>query len=115
VNDRKWRFSAQFGQLTISHEDDPSISIVYIYSTVTVRDSRIYDFRNVSFPGVLFNNISFEPRCSDPQSYIDFKPPYVFVANQYWPSVTVYEQGGYKILDIWLGNFPQYNTGQNKT
>jgi hypothetical protein len=41
--------------------------------------------------------------------YLDFKPPYVFVANPYWPAVAVYEQGGYKIFDMWLSKLPQYS------
>lgn len=86
-----------------------------MYSALTIRDSRIYDFDNQTFPGTLFTNITFEPRCSDPQIYLDFKPPYVFVADPYWPIVTVYEQGGYKIITVGLSKLSQYDASQNFT
>jgi hypothetical protein len=69
-----------------------------VYSAFNVINSRIYDFDNKTFPGTLFTNIPLQPRCQEPQIFLDFKPPYLLRADPYWPIVTMYEQGGYKIL-----------------
>lgn len=112
-NERRWKFIAEYGQLTVYFAENPAIEMNYVYSSFTIRDSRIYDFDNQTLPGTLFTNITLEPRCAEPKIYLDFKPPFVFVADPYWPIVTVYEQGGYKIITLALGKLPQYDFNQN--
>jgi hypothetical protein len=114
-NERRWKFIAEFGQLTVYYGENPAIKFDHVYSSLTIRDSRIYDFDNQTLPGTLFTNITLEPRCADPKIYLEFKPPYVFVADPYWPIVTVYEQGGYKIITLALGKLPQFDYMQNIT
>ena len=114
-NLHNWKYIAEIGQLTIYYAPNPAYQINYVYSSIVIRDSRIYDFDNKTFPGILFTNITFEPRCFEPKHYIDFKPPYVFVADPYWPSVSVFDQGGYRIIELAYAKTAQYASDQNIT
>ena len=62
---------------------------------------------------MLFNNITYSPRCFEPRKYLGFKPPYVFEIDPYWPTVNVYEQGKYKILEVSYSKLPQYDYEQD--
>ena len=87
----------------------------YVYSAISIRDSRIYDFSNKTFPATIFNNITFQPRCAEPKIYLDFKAPFVFVADPYWPIVSVFDQGGYRIIEIAYFDLKQYDFSQDIT
>lgn len=113
TNERGWNFTAQFGQLTIYYAAEPSRKIDYIYAQFEIRDSNIYDFNNRLFPATLFQNITYPPRCSEPRKYLDFQAPFVFVADPYWPIVSVYEQGGYKLFELSVSDLSQLVYGQN--
>ena len=108
-NKRNWRFSARFGQLTIAFADNPSMRLDYVYSSVMIRDLQIFDFTDSTFPGAIYNNITFHPRCLGPRAYLNFKPPYVFAIDPYWPIVHIYEQGRYEVATIAFGDLPQYD------
>ena len=103
----------QTGQLTIYYGPNPDMQLNYEFNQITIRDSKIYDFRGNPFPSAIFKNITFEPRCNEPQAYLAFTPPYTFVADPYWPTVSVYEHGGYKIQEISYFKLPQFDFWQN--
>ena len=94
---------------------NPAWKIDYVYSQFNISGSQIVTFNGESFPGTLLTNVTFEPRCSEPKHYLDFKAPYVFVADPFWPTVSVYEQGGYKILELSYSKLSQMNFDQDKT
>ena len=84
--------------MTISFSENPEFKTDYVYSTLVIRDSQILDFNGRTFPGAIFNNITYHPRCFGPRIYINYKPPFTFVADEYWPIFHLYEQGRYKIF-----------------
>jgi hypothetical protein len=88
------------GLLTIGRSGSGSVN--YQYITFLVNNSQITDINSKTFPSAIFTNISFTPRCVEPRLYLDFKPPFLFVADPYWPVFTLYEQGRYKILEFSL-------------
>lgn len=98
TNTRGWVFNAQFGQLDIYYAADPGQIISYVYSTFKFNNSEIQDFNGRSFPAAIFSNISYLPRCFQPRTYLDFKPPFIIYADPNWPRLAVIQQGGYKIL-----------------
>lgn len=95
--------------MTIYYADNPEFKTDYVYSSINIRDTQIFDFADETFPGTLYNNITFPPRCFGPRIYINFKPPYTFVVDPYWPIFHLYEQGGYKIAEIAYSDLPQYD------
>ena len=113
ANERRWKFIAEFGQLTIYYGDNPALKHDYVFSFISIKNSRIYDFSDRSFPASIFNNITFAPRCAEPRIYLEFKPPFVFTIDPYWPVVTLYEQGGYKVIEIPYYDVPQYDFDQD--
>lgn len=98
TNNRNWTFNAQYGQLTIANGGNAGLSESYTYARFNMNNSNILDFNGISFPGAIFPNITFAPRCLEPRTYLNFKPAYVFVADPYWPIFTLYEQGRYKVF-----------------
>jgi hypothetical protein len=114
VNERNWMFSAQAGQLSISQSDNNAITVSYSYSTFTINNSQIVDFNGNTFPAAIFPNVTFQPRCQEPRLYLNFKPPFLFVANPYWPVFTLYEQGRYKVLEVSLASIFQNSAWQDQ-
>lgn len=94
-NKRNWKYIAEFGQLTIYFAENPAHKLDYVYSSISIKNSQIFDFSDETFPGILYNNITFSPRCFEPRLYLNFKPPFVFTIDPYWPTFKVYEQGKY--------------------
>lgn len=72
-----------------------------------MNNSQIYDFNNDFFPQAIFPNITYTPRCLEPRLYLNFKPPFVFVADPYWPIFRLYEQGRYKVVEVNLNGIQQ--------
>lgn len=100
-NLRGWTYSVPgSGQASIYLTSNPQIGVDYFYNQFKLNNSQILDFNQNSFPGVIFPNITYNPRCLEPRLYLNFKPPFVFAADPYWPILTVYEQGRYKILEM---------------
>lgn len=62
-NLNKWQFIASMGQLDISQYDNSGIIISYSYANININNSQINDFNSNTFPGAIFPNISFYPRC----------------------------------------------------
>jgi len=108
TNLRNWQFSAALGELRISLAENNGISVSYSYAGFLMNGSRIMDFTGRTFPAAIFPNITYQPRCFEPRLYLDFKPPFVFVADPYWPKFTLYEQGRYKVLEVSLNSVLQY-------
>ncbi len=100
TNRNDWRFTVAFGELAIFKAQNPEISLDFSFSRIFIENSQILDFNGDSFPGAIFPDIKFPPRCSEPRIYLDFKPPFVFTADPYWPTFTAYDQGGYKIIEL---------------
>jgi len=100
VNDNGWGYMAQFGQLDLYFDEDPDKSSSYVYSRFKFNNSQIQDFNSDTFPAAIFSNITFEPRCFEPRVYINFKAPYIIMADRYFPKLTVMEQGGYKVFEF---------------
>lgn len=53
-NQRNWNFFAENGQVTISRVDNLDINVIYVFSKIIIRDTKIYDFNNVDFPAAMF-------------------------------------------------------------
>lgn len=100
VNKRDWEFFAGFGQLDIRMFSNPGIAISYTYARFLLNNSLILDFNGDTFPKAIFPNITFQPRCQGPRIYLNYKPPFVFHADPYWPIFTLYEQGRYKVFSM---------------
>lgn len=98
TNIRNWQFSAMAGELSISQADNNGIYVSYTFAKFTIKNSQIIDFNDNTFPAAIFPNITYQPRCFEPRLYLNFKPPFVFVADPNWPVFTLYDQGRYKIL-----------------
>jgi len=111
-NQRDWQFLASFGQLDIMQFSNNGISTSYSYARFILNNSQIVDFNGNTFPSAIFPNISFKPRCVEPRLYLDFKPPFVFVADPNWPIFTLYEQGRYKVLQVSLSTVYQATAEQ---
>lgn len=114
TNIRNWQFSAGAGELTISQADNNGIFISYTYASFNINNSQIEDFNGNTFPAAIFPNITYQPRCFEPRLYLDFKPPFVFVADPNWPVFTLYEQGRYKVLEVSLNNVLEYQAWQDQ-
>jgi hypothetical protein len=114
TNLRNWQFSAAAGELRISLAENDGISVSYPYAGFIMNGSRIVDFIGRTFPAAIFPNITYQPRCFEPRLYLDFKPPFVFVADPYWPKFTLYEQGRYKVLEVSLNSVLQYQAWQDQ-
>ena len=99
-NKNRWDFECSFGQFDVYQRDNPGLGVSYSFSAFTLNNSWIYDFPGNTFPGAIFPNITYTPRCLEPRLYINFKPPYVLVMDEYWPIASVYEQGRYKIAEV---------------
>jgi hypothetical protein len=104
INQRDWVFYTNLGQLNIEQYNDAGLSTHYSYSRFTINNSFIGDFLLTPFPGAIFPNITYWPRCLEPRLFIDYKPPYVFVIDPFWPIATVYEQGRYKVVQVRFGH-----------
>lgn len=91
---------AQFGQLDVYFDQNPDKAASYVYSRFKFNNSQIEDFNSKTFPSAIFSNITFEPRCFQPRIYLNFKAPYIIMADPYFPKVTVMEQGGYKVFEF---------------
>lgn len=89
-NLRNWQFNALAGQLDISQYNNNGIFVSYSYASFIINNSIITDFNGQTFPAAIFPNITFSPRCLEPRLYLDYKPPFVFVADPYWPVFTLY-------------------------
>lgn len=108
-NLRGWSYSASFGQLNINNNGNAGLGISYTYARFTMNNSNILDFNGRAFPAAIFPNITFAPRCFEPRLYLDFKPPYVFSADPYWPTFTLYEQGRYKVFTMTYSQLSKYD------
>ena len=113
TNERNWEFNAGGGQLSITQVENNGITIGYSYAAFTLNNSQILDFNGRTFPASILPNITFQPRCAEPRLYLGFKPPFVFVADPYWPKFTVYEQGRYKVLELSVNTIYQYEAWQD--
>lgn len=114
TNLRNWDFTAAAAQLTISQTDNNGISISYAYQGFTMNNSQINDFNGNTFPAAIFPNITYTPRCLEPRHYLDFKPPYVFSIDPYWPIFRLYEQGRYKVVEINFNQVIDYQAWQSQ-
>lgn len=114
TNTRNWQFTAGAGEMGISQADNNGITITYSYASFSINNSQIVDFNGKTFPAAIFPNITYQPRCFEPRLYLDFKPPFLFVADPYWPVFTLYEQGRYKILQVSLNKVFQNQAWQDK-
>lgn len=63
TNNRNWQFGSSWGQLDISHYDNPGLYVSYSYANVKIENSQIQDFTGTTFPNTIYPNISYVPRC----------------------------------------------------
>lgn len=102
VNRNNWNFTVKNGELRITSAlTGTSFNLFqrYIYSAFKLENSRFID--NVlerQFPTSILNNITYHPSCSRPKVYTSWHAPYTIQADPYWPMVSFYEQGKYKVL-----------------
>ena len=43
-NKRKWKYIAEFGQLTIYFAENPAHKLDYVYSSLSIKNTKIFDF-----------------------------------------------------------------------
>lgn len=62
-NQRNWTYEIGTGQLDIYNYNDPGLGVHYSYSQFIINNSYIGDFNRAPFPGAIFPNITYQPRC----------------------------------------------------
>ncbi len=70
----------------------------YVYSGLRINNSQLIDMSPATFPASIWDKITYQPRCFEPRMYLNYKAPFIIMADPYWPKITVMEQGGYKIF-----------------
>lgn len=78
-------------------------TVTYNYSRFSLYPGTFKDSNDSEPPKISFPNVRYEPRCGYLE-YVNFKSPYLFQFDEYWPYFRVSDQTGYPIVEIM---FPQ--------
>jgi len=99
TNQGGWTLSASNGRLILTSSTNSNQSISIVYTAFSIFPVAVQDQNGNIPPDVDFPKLRYQPRCGYLE-YFDFKSPYLFSFDQYWPYFKVTDQSGYPIVEL---------------
>lgn len=99
TNTGGWKLSASNGRLLMASTVNPNQTVSLDYTSFSIYPIAVQDQYGNEPPLVSFPKLRYEPRCGY-LDYFNFKSPYLFYFDEYWPYFRVSDQSGYPIIEL---------------
>jgi hypothetical protein len=96
TNANKWSFQVNAQTLTITNTAS-LFSQSFTLPTVFFDTNGIYDNNNETTPGAIFSGLNLGSVCGGEKGQL--YGPFVMEVNNYWPTLTIYDQERYKVFE----------------